>query len=151
MVGVGMPGCPRRLNSCPARPRPGSRGGWEGTRPAPSVESPALGGTPSAPSCLECHPSFKGCPRNVLYLLSHSEWLGFVPGAGERHPKAPGGGCWPGKSCCHSGWDDSSLATATFTRRHASCTEALPQARLPDPSALTQAPCQGLRHGPSVP
>lgn len=56
------------------------------------------------------HPSFKGGPRNILFLIFLSRVARLCAGGGEGRPKAPGRAL-----ACEELWDHLSFALGTLT------------------------------------
>lgn len=145
-----VPRCPRQLNSSHARPRPGQErttatGSAEGAQPVLSAE-PRLGTHSHPPLCIECHPSFKRCQRDVLFLVSSLR-------AAQRRtgPCCAGAGKETSQSPIPAGTDLSFAPSPS----HASPDMQL--ARRPCPGEAPRPLCahtslrQGLLHGLPVP
>lgn len=130
-------------------PGPGAMGcsRWPGGNTARALCTvPALGCTPCLPLCIECHPSFRRCPRNILFHMSLlratlrclGQRLVLVRGK-EMSPRPLVG---PGRAAALPAGTDRPVLG--HPHLHPTNTQAAMRpcrlGRLLDPSTLTQAP-----------
>lgn len=108
----------------------------------------------------ECHPSFRGCPRNILILISlfratlHCSGRCLVLVRRRETSQRPSVGSWNRKSSSHSRQDRQTgpLTSTPSPSQHASCPRgpaAWGGTKIPPHSH--KPPCQGLACGLSVP